>query len=221
MPLTTLLKLSIALAVVVTSTMTIIPLPLVGASTVPKVPGSINIKNLCPYSVYIWDRITDGCQDQGVNTICKSDGGEPYVVAKPVPVSGMPTKMVINAYTEFLSASANWENLPRAIKISRDGDMSADPKAHLELSYGLSYADKFRWALTSIGPAFRDENIKVTPSGAGAGQGDCKTVACPKNDPKCNDGDRYSPRLHMCEPQPTINVDLCQDEVDFKANRVT
>ena len=106
------------------------------------------------------------------------------------------TDALIPRWTDIWVASADWYDVANAFKIFRDADR-IDETAHLEFSYGLSGSGRFRWAFTSIGAAFADENAKVTPSGSSAGIGDCNTVACPQNDLKCSDGDRYWRNYHV------------------------
>ncbi|PVH86117.1 hypothetical protein DL98DRAFT_650596 [Cadophora sp. DSE1049] len=162
-----------AVAVAVTSTMTILPLPLASASAVRRDSGSIHITNSCPYTLYIYERTDGACQDQGINGKCVTDGGEPYTLGQPTPAivnqyGTITTESSLQTLTVPLIVSTNWENTPHAIKIFRNADRT-DPTAHLELSYGLSEGGRFRWAFTSIGAAFKDENVKVEPSGATAG----------------------------------------------------
>lgn len=99
-----------------------------------------------------------------------------------------------------------WDKFAHFIKIFREADRAANASAHLEFAYSLTFDNRLRWAWTSKGGSFANENTKVTPHGPGSGKGDCRSVTCEKNQLKCSDGDRYWEKPHVSDDFTVISL---------------
>lgn len=78
----------------------------------------------------------------------------------------------------------------------RQGRPNCPPRAQLRAlrEWAITLGVQLCWR------SFKNENVKATPSGSNAGQGDCKTVACPKDAHQCTDGYRFWQKTHVSFP---------------------
>lgn len=128
----------------------------------------LDINNWCYEPIYIWQSIDGGCQT-GSNQICLGSAG-----ASP---------LTIPAHTiHTLDLVANGQGT--SVKIATNPMMK---NGILQFEYTTAN-NVFYWDLSdldgagpnAVGSPFFNHNVKVSPTGAGLGQGTCQQIRCPK-----------------------------------------
>ncbi|TVY27235.1 Secreted thaumatin-like protein cetA [Lachnellula hyalina] len=168
---------------------------LVAIFAAPTLGNKINIMNWCSQDVTAWQSHNGDC-DHGENGICSGrPGSAPFVIPANQHSIGI----------DLISDGAG-----SSIKMT-----FANGDSHTPLQYEYTIAGgNIYWDLSAID----SENVKVTPTGNGVGQGSCTAIKCPANQ-FC--GDAYNKpedtKTKAC-PVDTGDmwVDLCMPTQSFK-----
>ncbi|KAH8898655.1 hypothetical protein GQ53DRAFT_877686 [Thozetella sp. PMI_491] len=177
--------------------------------------SSLNINNWCSTTVYIYQSNGGKC-NSGPNAICQgSAGAAPFVVA-PGQIRNL-----------------GWiqNGLGTSVKMSK-GDVNFNSGI---LQFEYNFTDGMYWDLSDldgrgagiVGSPFFNDNIKISPTGAGEGQGTCVKIRCPAGklcvDSYQNPDDvktRWCPLntgdfwIDLCQPQDLF---VNKREISFQA----
>ena len=179
------------------------------AAMTPGALANLIINNWCGVGVSLVQSHDAGC-DFGVNGNCISDGDTPWTIA---PGTGEST----------LELGYIADGIGTSVKISKD-DVS---EGVLQFEYNVVQGEfgGLYWDLSDldgsggglVGTPFRDQNVKVTPTGNGAGQNTCVVIRCKAND-VCLDSYQHpdDPNTRTC-PLDTghLYLDLCIPDGPF------
>lgn len=173
------------------------------AALAPGALANLLINNWCPVGITLVQSHAAGC-DSGVNGNCITDGDTPWVIP---PGTG----------ESILNLGYIADGVGTSVKISKD-DI---PEGVLQFEYNVvsgEYGGLY-WDLSDldgsggglVGTPFRSENVKVTPTGNGAGTESCVIIRCAA-DTVCLDSYQHpdDPNTKWC-PVDTgdIWLDLC------------
>ncbi|KAK5661793.1 hypothetical protein OQA88_9895 [Cercophora sp. LCS_1] len=172
--------------------------------------GTLNFNNWCSVPVYIY-RSSGGTCNQGPNGICQGKpGAAPYVLP-----SGTITRL------DWVRDSGT------SLKISKN-DASFN-SGLLQFEYTWASNSGIFWDLSDldgrgpglVGTPFRNDNVKISPTGNGSGQGTCVKIRCGAGK-VCLDSYQHpdDPNTRWC-PLDTGDmwVDLCQPEREFNTRK--
>ncbi|KAK1753032.1 hypothetical protein QBC47DRAFT_462710 [Echria macrotheca] len=158
--------------------------------------ASINIHNWCPAPVYIY-RSSSGSCNLGENNICQGVAGSiPWTIP-----SGTVRRF------DWIKDSGT------AIKISRDPAWGSGILQFEDIS------DLDGRGPGLLGSPFRDDNVKITPTGPGSGSGTCVQVRCPAGS-VCRDAYQQPDDLktNFCpDDVGDMWIDLCHPDGRKKA----
>ncbi|KAK3313254.1 hypothetical protein B0H66DRAFT_389196 [Apodospora peruviana] len=179
--------------------------------------AQLGINNWCGQTVYVAQSHCGSCDygEEGKGK-CLRDGG------KPIAIAGG------NGKGSERRIEYNRGGCGTSIKISK-GD-SSFRSGILQFEYNWP-ADGMYWDLSDldgkgnglVGTPFRNDNVKVSPTGAGEGQGTCLKIRCPAGK-VCLDSYQHpaDPNTRYC-PANTGDMwlDLCQPNGGFNNKRET
>ncbi|KAK3376791.1 hypothetical protein B0T24DRAFT_229583 [Lasiosphaeria ovina] len=140
------------------------------ATLASTVSATLNINNWCNVPVYVYQSNCGSC-DKGSNDACNQS---PYVIGAGNGGSILRLDWIRN-------------NCGTSVKISKN-----DPGFNsgiLQFEYTYASGDGLYWDVSNIdgagagraGTPFYHDNVKATPTDAGAGQGTCQKIRCPAN----------------------------------------
>jgi len=172
--------------------------------------ATLNIHNYCNVPVQIY-RSSGGSCNMGPNDKCQgTSGAAPWTVS-----SGSILRL------DWIRDSGT------SIKISKnDADFRS---GILQFEYTYASNSGIYWDLSDldgkgaglVGTPFRNDNVKISPTGNGSGQGTCVKVRCPAGN-VCLDSYQHpdDPNTRWC-PLNTgdLWVDLCQPNGEFNNKR--
>lgn len=179
------------------------------AGLVPGAMANLLINNWCGVGVKIVQSHNAGC-DFGTDGRCISEGSQPWTIS---PGTGQ----------SILGLDYITDGIGTSVKISKDD--VADGILQFEYNVVQGEYGGLYWDLSDldgsggglVGTPFRDQNVKVSPTGNGSGTGTCVTIRCEANK-TCYDSYQHpdDPNTKFC-PLDTgdIWLDLCQPYDQF------
>ncbi|KAH8892210.1 hypothetical protein GQ53DRAFT_841045 [Thozetella sp. PMI_491] len=173
--------------------------------------ATLNINNWCSSTIYIYQSNGGGC-NSGPNGICQGNAGAAPFVVNPGNII-------------YLGWIQNGQGT--SVKISK-GDVNFNSGI---LQFEYAFTNGLYWDLSNldgsasglVGTPFYHDNVKISPTGAGEGQGTCLKIRCPAGQ-ICLDAYQNPDdvKTRFC-PLNTGDfwVDLCQPQAQFVTKRET
>lgn len=167
----------------------------------------------CNQDVYIYQSNNGGC-DHGPNNICSSKPG-----ASPIRIPAGKGKGSVH--------NLNWVSNGKgtSVKISKAKNFAS---GILQFEYTMSSAGLY-WDLSNldgkgsglVGTPFANDNVKVSPTGAGLGSGTCNKIRC-KAGQVCQDAYQHPDDVatKFCPANTgAMWIDLCEPTSGFNSKR--
>ncbi|PQE03445.1 Antigenic thaumatin protein [Rutstroemia sp. NJR-2017a BBW] len=181
--------------------------------------ASLTINNWCSSDVYIFQS-TGGSCDKGTNGLCSTDKN-----ATPWHIKAG------NGASSTLTLPFGTDGKGTSIKIAKVSNWSTQPPVlQFEYSWTVGQYAGLYWDLSDldgsgsglVGSPFTQDNVKISPTGAGTGSGSCLVLKCPSG-ALCKDAynvpDQTATRSCPLNTG-TMWIDLCEPKATFKRNDV-